>query len=100
MRLISAACRPALITGTPWSLQLIWTTCLPTPLDLNPMFMHSRTHGSRSSAVVPARLGFTLTDLSVALALLSVLAVIVVPMMIKAKANTKLAQCVANLQQV
>jgi prepilin-type N-terminal cleavage/methylation domain-containing protein/prepilin-type processing-associated H-X9-DG protein len=64
------------------------------------MFMHSRAHGSGSSAVVPVRLGFTLTDLSVALAILSVLAAIVVPMVIKAKANAKLGQCVANLQQV
>ncbi len=44
--------------------------------------------------------GFTMTDLSVGLAILSLLAAIVLPPVAKARAKSKLTQCIANLQQV
>ena len=44
--------------------------------------------------------GFTLTELLVSLAMVSVLAALIVPIAVKARANSRLAQCRANLQQV
>ena len=46
------------------------------------------------------RLGFAFTELLVVLAVLSVLAAIVVPLVSRARAKTRLAQCVGNLEKV
>ena len=49
----------------------------------------------------PARTGgFTLPDLLVVVAVLSVLAAIVVPLLARHRAQSRLAQCIGNLQQV
>jgi len=44
--------------------------------------------------------GFSATDLLVVLAIVSVLAAVVVPVVARSRAETRLKQCVANLQQV
>jgi len=49
----------------------------------------------------PARAGgFAFPDLLVVLAVLSVLAAIIVPMLARNRAKSRLAQCIANIQQV
>src|SRR5437867_4948007 len=49
----------------------------------------------------PARLGgFSLPDLPVVVSVLSVLATIVVPLLARNRAQSRLAQCMGNLQQV
>jgi prepilin-type N-terminal cleavage/methylation domain-containing protein len=47
-----------------------------------------------------SRCGFTFTELSVLLAILSILAAIVLPLVMRAQAKTRLAGCISNLQQV
>src|SRR5262245_19256570 len=44
--------------------------------------------------------GFTMTDLLIVLAVLSVLAAVIVPMVVRSRANSRLALCLANLRQV
>ena len=57
--------------------------------------MEASSRGVRST-----RRGFTLTELCVLVAVISVLAAIIVPMIAKARARSRLAQCVTNLQQI
>ena len=50
--------------------------------------------------ILPFRRGFAMTDLLVVLAVLSVLAAIVLPMVARSRSETRLQQCIGNLQQV
>ena len=59
---------------------------------------HLRPTDGKNSGPRPE--GFTLTDLLVSLAVLSVLAALIVPLAVKASATSRLMQCRANLQQV
>lgn len=54
----------------------------------------------RRSPTRRERCGFSATDLLVVLAIVSVLAAVVVPMVGRARSETRLKQCIANLQQV
>jgi type II secretory pathway pseudopilin PulG len=51
-------------------------------------------------ALLWQRRGFSGTDLLVVLAIVSVLAAVVVPMIARARSKTRLQQCISNLQQV
>jgi prepilin-type N-terminal cleavage/methylation domain-containing protein len=61
--------------------------------------MSDDVHAVRGK-VRPIRYGFALSELAVVLAVLSILAAIALPLLFKAKAKSRLTQCIANLQQV
>jgi len=61
--------------------------------------MQTSASCQNSKASAPAT-GFTLTDLLVVIAVVSVLAAIVVPLITRAMARSQFNQCVANLKQV
>lgn len=56
--------------------------------------------GHRSTSNASRRRGFAFTDLLIVIAVLSVLAAIAVPMVRRSRAQSRLVQCLANLQQV
>ena len=61
--------------------------------------MRTRFHAQPGPAVA-RRSGFTLTDLLVGLAVLSVLAAVVAPLVVGGQRKARLARCTANLQQI
>lgn len=62
--------------------------------------MHAHLYISRRIESRTPTSGFTLTDLLVMLAVLSVIAAVIVPLVAQSRAKPKLAVCLANLQQV
>ena len=58
----------------------------------------NNSSGLRSAAFQP--LGFAMAELLVVLAVLSVLAAIILPMVARSRSEARLMQCIANLQQV
>ena len=64
------------------------------------MIRHAATASNRPPAAPGRRRGFAFTDLLVVVAVLAVLAALVVPWLKASRAKSRLAQCLANLQQV
>jgi type II secretory pathway pseudopilin PulG len=64
-------------------------------------FRHYRAGSETGAPITPlSARGFSGTDLLVVIAILSVLAAVALPMMARARSGSRLAQCIANLQQV
>jgi type II secretory pathway pseudopilin PulG len=62
--------------------------------------MHTNWHRRREQLVCMKHVGFTLTDLLVSLAVLSILLAIVTNQLVKTRESSKLAHCTTNLKQV
>ena len=78
-----------LVGPTRWSARTRSSASLPSP----PVSWHRRISAARTGA-------FTLPDLLVLVAVLSVVAAVVVAWVVRSRAKSSLAQCIRNLEQV